>query len=73
MLTCKTCDNFYLGKTQNFKQRTAKHKSNVKNPHDRTCGICSEHIRDSNQAEPYFQIIPFYYEANTALSEYKEN
>ena len=73
MLICKTCDNFYLGKTQDFKQRTAKHKSNVKNPHNSTCRICSEHIRDCSQAKPCFQIIPFYYETNTALSEYKEN
>ena len=29
-LTCKTCDNFYLGLTQDFKQTTAKHKSDVK-------------------------------------------
>ena len=25
-----------------------------------------------NQAEPYFQIFPFYYQTNTALREYKE-
>ena len=28
---CKTCDNFYL-ETQDFKQRIAKDKSDVKNP-----------------------------------------
>ena len=67
---CKTCDNFYLGQTQDFKQRTAKHKS--KNPHNSTCRICSEHLRECNQAEPYFQIFPFYYETNTELREYKE-
>ena len=27
---CKTCDNFHLGQTQDFKQRTAEHKSDVK-------------------------------------------
>ena len=26
ILICKTCDNFYLGPTKDFKQRTAKHK-----------------------------------------------
>ena len=51
----------YLGQTQDFKQRTAKHKSEVKNPHNSTCSICSEHLRDCNHAEPYFQIFPFYY------------
>ena len=68
-LICKTCDNFYLGQTQDFKQRTAKHKSDVKNPHTSSCRICSEHLRDCNQAEPYFQIFPFYYETSTALRE----
>ena len=34
ILICKTCDNFYLGQTQDIKQRTAKHKSDVKNPHN---------------------------------------
>ena len=44
ILVCKTCDNFYLGQTQDFKQRTAKHKSDVKNLHNSTCRICSEHV-----------------------------
>ena len=68
----KTCDNFYLGQTQNFKQRTTKHKLDVKISHNITCRICSEHLRDCNQAEPYFQIFLFYYETNTTLREYKE-
>ena len=72
ILICKTCDNFYLGQTQDFKQRTAIHKSDGKNPHNSTCRICSEHLRDCNQAEPFFQIFPFYYETNTALREIKE-
>ena len=72
ILIRKTCNNFYLGQTQNFKQRTAKHKSDVKTPHNSTCRTCSEHLRDCNQAEPYFQIVPFYYETNTALREYKK-
>ena len=72
ILICKTCDSFFLRQTQNSKQRTAKHKSDVKNPHNSTCRICSEHLRDCNQAEPYFQIFPFYYETDKALREYKE-
>ena len=36
-----------------------------------TCRICSEHLRDRNQAEPYFQMFPFYYETNTVLREDK--
>ena len=72
ILICKTCDNFYLGQTQDFKQRTAKHKPDVKDPHNSTSRICSENLRDSNQAKPYFQIFPFYYETKTTLREYKE-
>ena len=72
ILICKTCDNFYLGQTQDFKQITRKHKSDVKNLHNSTCRICSEYLGDCNQAEPYSQIFAFYYEANTALKEYKE-
>ena len=51
MLICKTCDNFYLGQAQDFKQRSSKHKSNVKSLHSSTCSRCSEHIRDCYQAE----------------------
>ena len=70
---CKTCDNFYFGQTQDFKQRTSKYKSDVKNLHNSTWKVCSEHVRDCNQDEPYFQIFPFYCETNTALTEYKED
>ena len=72
ILICKNCNNFCLEQTQNFKQRTAKHKSDVKNPYNSTCRICSEHLRDCNQIEPCFQIFPFYYETNTAVRGYKE-
>ena len=71
ILISKTCDNFYFGQTQDCKQRTAKHESDEKTPHNSTFRICSEHLRDCNQAEPYFKIFSFYYETNTALREYK--
>ena len=58
-LICKTCDVFYLGQTQSFKQRIAKQKSEVKISHNITCRISSEHLRDFNQVVPYFQIVPF--------------
>ena len=69
---CKTCNNVCLGQPQGFKQIIAKHKSDVKNPHYSTCRICSEHLRDCNQTKPCLQILPFYYESNTVLVEYKE-
>ena len=53
ILICKTCNKFYFEQSQNFKQRTAKHKSDVKNPNNATCRICSGHLRDCNQAERY--------------------
>ena len=34
--------------------------------------MCSDHLGDCNEAEPYFQILLFYNEANTALREYQE-
>ena len=61
-----------LGPTQDFEQRIAKHKSDVKHPHNRTCRRCLEHLRDCNQAEPYFEVFSFYYEKNAALRESKE-
>ena len=51
ILICKTCNNSFFGQTQDFKQRTAKHKSDVKNTHNSTCRICSEPLGDCNQAE----------------------
>ena len=44
ILICKTFDNLYFGQTQDFKQRTAKHRSDGKNTHNSTCRICSEHL-----------------------------
>ena len=72
ILICKTCDNFYLEQTQDFKPRITKHKSDVKNLHNSTCRMCAEHLRDCNLAEPYFQIFLFYYETNIVLWEYEE-
>ena len=72
ILICETCNNFYLGQTQDFNQRIVKHKSDVNNPHNSTCRICSEHPRLCNLAKPYFQIFLFYYEANAALRKHKE-
>ena len=60
------------GETQTFKQRIGKRKSNVKNPHNSTYRICSEHLRDCDQIGQYFQTFPFYHETNTALRKYKE-
>ena len=49
------CGNVYHQQSQDFKQRTAKHKSDVKSPHSNTFRICLEHLRDHNKAEPFFK------------------
>ena len=67
ILNYKTCSNFYLEQTQDFKQIIAKYKSDAKNLHNNTCKICSERLRHCNQAKPYFQIFTFYYETNHVL------
>ena len=55
--------DFYLGKTDDIKQRMYKHASDVRIPENSNCRECSEHLREcSGLVEPYFKIYPFYYE-----------
>ena len=61
--------NCYLWQTQDLKKKIAKHKADIKNPHNK---IWSEHLRDCKQAEPHFRIFLFCYETNTELREGKE-
>ena len=71
ILICETCKkHFILDKLKILNKEL--HKSDSTKLHTSTCRICLEHLRDCNQAEPYFQIFPFYYETNTILREYKE-
>ena len=52
--------------TENFEKHLMIKKYSLL--HDNQRNICSEHLRDCNQAVPYFQIFPFYYETNIALN-----
>ena len=60
---CVHPPDFYLGKTDDTKQRMRKHASDVRHPNNSKCRICSEHLREcSGLVEPYFTMYPFYYE-----------
>ena len=73
MLFCNNYDFFYIGQTEELKQRTRKHKSDVIHPNNSNCKKCSEHLRTcSKMKEPYFNIYPFLNEENKYLREFKE-
>ena len=72
ILICNNCDNFYIGKTIDFKQRIHNHKSNVKHTQNSTCQECAEHLRDYAKIGPLFQIYLFYHEKDHYLRDYKE-
>ena len=71
ILICNNCDNFYIGKTIDFKQRIHNHKSNVKHAQNSTCQECAEHLRDYAKIGPFFQIYLFYHEKDHYLRDYK--
>ena len=73
ILICNNSDFFYTGQTEELKQCTRKHKSDVIHPNNSNCKKCSEHLRTcSKMKEPYFNIYPFLYEENKYLPEFKE-
>ena len=66
-------DDFYLGKTQNAKQRVAKHISDVRLPENSMCVEFSEHVRNTcNMIEPFFTFIPFYFVEDEHLRDFME-
>ena len=72
VLICNNCDFFYIGQTEEFKQRTWKHKPYVIHPSNSKCKKCSEHLRTySKVKEPYFNIYLFLYEENKYVWEFK--
>ena len=64
VVKCIKCNNhFYLGKTKDLANRTSKHASDVRLPHNSNCKDCANHLRECSQLiEPYFVIYPFFYE-----------
>ena len=66
-------ENFYLGRTVNVKNRTAKHISDVLNPANSKCKEFTEYARNSsNLVEPFFLFIPFYYVQDENLRDFME-
>ena len=73
-LTCNKCNEFYIGKTNNFKSRVSKHKSDIK--------LCEQRIIEnkyvqqvsqhfnicSPQSKLNFKIVPFYEVKNATLT-----
>ena len=73
VLIWNVCDFFDIGKIEELKQRTGKHKSDVLHPNNSNCKKCAEHLRTcSKMKEPYFNIYPFLNEENRYLLEFKE-
>ena len=73
VLICNNCDFFSIEQTEELKQRTQKHKSDVIHPNNSNCNKCSEHLRIcSKMKEPYFNMYLFLYEENKYLQEFEK-
>ena len=75
IVKCNHCQDkeVYLGKTDNVKQRIAKHASDVRIPENSTCKKCVCHLRKcSNLIEPYFSFYPFFYVEESGLRHFME-
>ena len=74
VLICNNCDFFCIEQTEELKQRTQKHKSDVIHPNNSNCNKCSEHFRIcSKMKEPYFNMYLFLYEENEYLQEFEKS
>ena len=76
--SCDSKDVLYvlpsnIGQTEELKQHTRKHKSDVIHPNNCNCKKCSEYLRTCSKMKgPYFNIYTFLYEENKYLREFKE-
>ena len=62
VLICNHCWEFYIGETQDLKERIHKHKSDVYHTLNSNCKKLSTHLRRcSNLREPFFNIYPIYF------------
>ena len=62
------CDFFYIGQTEELKQRPRKHKSDVIHSNNSNCNKRSEYLKTcSKMKESFFNIYPFLYEENKYL------
>ena len=66
MAISSSYDDFYLGQTQDLKQRISKHKRDI-------CKLWWQHLCSfTNMSEPFFQIFLFYHVTDKYLPEFKE-
>ena len=73
VLICNNCDFFYIGKTEELKQHTRKHKSDAIPPNNNNCKKCKKDLRTcSKMKEPYFHIYSFSFEETKYLGDLKE-
>ena len=73
VLICSNYDLFYIGQTEELKQRTIKQKLDIIHPNHTNCKKCSEHLRTCSKIkEQYFNIYQFSYVENKYLLEFKE-
>ena len=74
ILICASCPSYYIGQTTNFRQRTAKHKSDIDNPQNSNCKECTNHLKECNKnsREPFFSIYPIYYEDDSNKRQFLE-
>ena len=64
---------FYIRQTEELKQRTQKHKSDVIHPNYSNCKKSSEHLRTcSKMTEPCFNMYPFCYKESKYLRDFRE-
>ena len=73
VLICYFCTDYYIGETDDIKQRTCKHKSDVLHPENSNCKKLIYHLRRcSKMVEPYFKIYPIYYVNETLRRRFIE-
>ena len=65
ILICGGCWKFYIGETQDTKERARLHASNTNHPKNANCKKLSEHLHScSGLQHPYFKMFPMYYVEN---------
>ena len=66
ILICNYCWYFYIGETDDLKQRTCLHKSNTVYPGNSNCSKLSYHLHHHSKLQtPYFRIYPIFYVTDT--------
>ena len=71
-LMCNTCEWFYLGQTNNLKQRIRKHKSDVFHPWNSFFKKYSEYFCSCRRIkEPFFRIYQILFDNEKELCEFE--